>query len=453
MINAAFTQSNLLSLGTASIHPASMLASVYLFGYAGNPDAASVILGTVAFVVIAYFILGLGRIKTSKGFSGPRLFRSFLMAWAAGRPEDLEEAISTHSEETLITTKVIRIVTAPSETFIILPGVHPGPFYPIGSYDLPGAMSRAFDGIGQAFTLHRPGGHERNLTTTHETSAYAARVAEFARTIEVKDHDLRGPFAGTAGRARVTSTAFSDDTLLTISFAPLGSDDLSSEVESTLTQLGAQKGLRVSVVDAHNSIGHDVESPDTEEAGWEDILARTREGSQSEYRAAFSHSHELGFRGGRDLTENGVGLLMMEAKGEKFVLILADANNAVPSTRGQVATELERSGYHLIEFCTSDSHNLAARGLTTARGYYALGEDTSVESLAKLAVDLARVAEGRLAPSGHGSAEFAMSASVLGSNTIEEFARIAQSGSGYARAYLKLGAAAVFLLLLAVLAL
>jgi len=298
-------------------------------------------------------------------------------------------------------------------------------------------------------TLHRPGGHEHNLATTGETQRFAAEVSEFAKTISPKVGGMiKGPLHQQIGRALVSASSFSDDLMLTISFAPLGSDDLRTQVEEDLASPGKEAGFRTSVVDAHNSIGEEQESPDLTDPGWKELFAKMEAVEPTDYRISYSHSAELGFKPGEDLTENGIGVFLIGTGGAKHVLVLADANNAVPDLRGMVASTLESSGFELVEFCTSDSHNLAARGLTVARGYKALGEDTDPESLAKVVLDLAKLAEGRATPSMYSSGSLMTRVRIFGSKALEEFASITQSSSRLGRAYLRFGALSVGVLLL-----
>jgi putative membrane protein len=166
------------------------------------------------------------------------------------------------------------------------------------------------------------------------------------------------------------------------------------------------------------------------------------------FSAAYSHSSEIGLASRGDLTENGLGLFMVQAGTSKSILILADANNAIPSLRSEIAGALEPAGYGLIEFCTSDSHNLAARGLTTERGYKALGEATSLTSIADAVIKMARLAESRLGPAEYGSAEMKSRVRVFGSRALEEFASITQSSSEFSKNYFKFTGAAVAVLLL-----
>ena len=265
---------------------------------------------------------------------------------------------------------MVRLQTQAGDVFLVLPGVHPGPFYPVGSYDLPGVISRAFKGQGTVMTFHRPGGHERNLATREETNRYAAETSRFAQTISLSaaEASIKGPIQTRIGNANVGAMAFSTDMILTVSFAPLGSDDLNAEVETELSGPASAAGFDATVIDAHNSLEDHQESVDPADPGWRQLFERMKLTEAMPFRVGYAHSNEFGFGAREDLTENGIGLIMFETSHGKSVLVLADANNAIPSLRAETAKALSSLGYELIEFCTSDSHNLAARGLTVFAG-------------------------------------------------------------------------------------
>jgi putative membrane protein len=449
IIEGAFQKNVPVSLGLAAIHPVSTLLVIRFPELPSHLDVAAVSSGALALVLLVAFPLLMRQRKTSVGHDSLSLFQAFMKTWAAGDSDELERIIADHSEEAEVTTKVLRFRTKAGDTFLVLPGVHPGPFHPVGSYDLPGVISRSFKDLGPVMTLHRPGGHEHNLATREETSKYAASVSELARnTPSDAEGELRGPEHAKVGEANVSASAFNNDLIVTISFAPLGSDDIDTKVEVELARPASGVGFDLSVVDAHNSIDPDLETPVTDDPGWTRLFEATRALRSNEFNVAYSHSGEVGFRGRTDLTENGMALFMVQNRSTKSVLILADANNSVPDLRARVGAALKSSGYDLIEFCTSDSHNLAARGLTVERGYEALGEATPPASIVELAVSLAKRADARLAPAFYGSAQMKTKVRVFGSKALEEFAAITQASSRFAQRYFRLaGGVAVALLL------
>jgi putative membrane protein len=450
VINGAFEKNALLSFVLAMLHPTSTILIVRVPELTTHLDPVAVTGGTLALALMVAFPLLLQRRKTSLGHDALTLFQAFMKTWTAGDSEDLEGIIAAHSEAVEVTTKVLRIRSKTGDVFLVLPGVHPGPFHPVGSYDLPGVISGAFRDLGPTMTLHRPGGHERNLTTRAETLAYAQGVAELARSIVPAENQalLRGPIYAHIGKASVSASAFANDVIMTVSFAPLGSDDIDTQVESELAKAASESGFNLSIIDAHNSIDPNLQHPATGDPGWKQMFKAIGKLEPQRFSAAYSHSSEIGFAGGGDLTENGMGLFMVQAGTLKSVLVLADANNSIPGLHSQVARVLESAGYSLIEFCTSDSHNLAARGLTAERGYEALGEATSLTSIADAVIKMANLAESRLNPAEYGSAEMKSRVRVFGSRALEEFASITQASSRFSRNYFRFTTAAVVVLLL-----
>ena len=449
VINGAFDRSAPRSLILAAVHPAATILVIREPELAQNLDPVAVTAGFIAFATIAWFTVLLGGRKTSGGHDALNLFQAFMKTWTSGDSDELERMISDHAEEAEVTTKVLRLRTRNGDTFLILPGVHPGPFHPVGSYDLPGVVSRAFKGMGPVMTLHRPGGHERNLATRKETSDYVQKVKEMASSMPPGQarEVLRGPLHYQVDKAAVGACAFGSDMIMTISFSPLGSDDIDPRVEDELSKPASESGFDLQIVDAHNSIDPDLQTPATDNPGWKHVFEEMRRLESKGFEAAYCHSGEVGFAGHGDLTENGMGLLMLRAGTTKSVLILADANNSVASLRSEVAAGLASAGYDLIEFCTSDSHNLAARGLTTERGYEALGEATSTSSIAGAAVEMARRAETRLAPAECASLKMKSRVRVFGSKALEEFASFTQSSSRFSKNYFQAASVVVALLL------
>ena len=450
VIDGVFTERGWLAITLATIHPTATLVILRFAELSLKFDPLPAFFGILVCTIIVTFVILLGRRKTSGGYSALVLFRAFMKTWAGGEATDLERIIADHSEETQVTTKVVRFQTKVGDVFLVLPGVHPGPFYPVGSYDLPGVISRAFKGQGTVMTFHRPGGHERNLATRGETDRYAADASRFAQTIPLSTAkaSIKGPIQMRVGKANVGALAFSTDMILTVSFAPLGSDDLNVEVETELSGPASTAGYDATVIDAHNSLEDHQESVDPADPVWRQLFEQMKLTEATPFKVGYAHSNELGFGAREDLTENGIGLIMFETSHGKSVLVLADANNAVPSLRAETTKALSSLGYELVEFCTSDSHNLAARGLTASRGYRALGEATPVESLVKLVVDITKLAETRLSQSSYGSGLFTSTVKVFGAKTLEEFAIITQSSSVLARSYFRFTTVSIAVLLI-----
>ena len=97
----------------------------------------------------------------------------------------------------------------------------------------------------------------------------------------------------------------------------------------------------------------------------------------------------MGLKLGSDVSDGGICVTVFATDDAKNVLVSADSNNAASGLRERIAEELGKTGAGLVELCTSDTHNFAARN-RTSRGYFALGEgsgkDAVVEAVKKLSV-------------------------------------------------------------------
>jgi len=450
VIRGTFTKNSYFALVLAAIYPVSTLLILRLPELRAHFDPFSFLFSVAAFTVFGLFARLLNRYKTSLGFRATTLFQAFMKTWAGGTPSDLEAIIAQHSTTQELTSKVMRFKSQSGDIFIVLPGVHPGPFHPVGSYNLPGVITKAFAPLGPALALHRPGGHERNLVTNKDTLEYAVKLKEFARQIPVGAGRaaMSGPDSQAVGKATVGTAVFADDLLITITFSPLGSDDIDATIEGRLEKLAGEAGFDASIVDAHNALDHEQASPQVDEPSGSALFRKIGNAEARQFRVAYSHSSEVGFDHSGDITENGIGLIMFETEGTKHVLVLADANNAIPSLRESTARALEASKYSLMEFCTSDSHDLAARGLTVQRGYKALGEETTPDTIVKAIVEMAKQAEGRLSLCKYGSGKLTTKERVFGSKALGEFAAVTLSTSRLGREYLRFATISVLLLLL-----
>ncbi|MDV3278295.1 MAG: DUF2070 family protein [Nitrososphaerales archaeon] len=436
VINGVFIERSSTSVLLSAVHPFATAAALSLIGAAvyGGPAVA---LGVIAFAIIASFTLVLKRRKTSRGYNAVRLFQAFMKTWADDNASQLEAIIAAHSSKATVSSKVFRFQQDSGDTFIVLPGVHPGPFYPVGSYNLPGLLSSSFEGVGRVMTLHRPGGHENNMATNADARKYSEAIKTFAATVRPAPEaaKMRGPAASKVGKATAAASAFGKDLLLTISFAPYGSDDLETEAEERLVGMASRLGYNAAVVDAHNSIDSGREAPDLQDEGWTALMKGVGDAPARPFRIGYAHSSEVGLAASGDLTANGLALMLFEVGGIKWALILADANNAVPSLREAAAKALGVAGFRLLEFCTSDSHDLAARGLTVNRGYHALGEATPPDSIVSTAVKLATMADSKLSSCRYGSGNLTSELDVFGSKALNEFAEMTQKSSRLAKTY------------------
>ena len=436
VINGAFVEKTRFAGPLSIVHP----ALVFLWS---GPLARVSILGVGAgaiVVALAFaFIYKLKAIRTLTNDSAIHTLQAFLKTWAAHNPEELERALSRYSVEESVGTRVIKFEMPKKQPTLVLSGIHPGPFFPVGSYNLPELFFEKFDAKQMtALTMHRPGGHEKNLPTRDECIRYANETATLAASIQTKNQpaDMRGPILAKIDDFSAACVALGNQALVMVSSSPLSSDDITYSVEGKLASVAKEFGFDVSIVDAHNSIGSKrVKFEITSDRPWRDLIERLRREEEHEFRIGFAHSSEAEFSHGPDISDAGVGVLTFEVEKTKWVLVLVDSNNANPGAKEEVKRKLESAGFRLMELCTSDSHNLAARGVAMERGYFALGEATPISDVASYVVKLAQIAESRLSYRRYGTGEFVSKVHVFGTKAIEDFALLARRASTFAKRF------------------
>jgi putative membrane protein len=442
IVSGAFISKLTFSVPLGAVHPAILiLALSYTGGTNYVLDARMLGPGIVAWALAPIMIFGLLRIWTRKGDRSIPLFQAFLKTWVAHNPVELEKILARYTETVSVTTSIVNFQLPDQNLLLILPGIHPGPFYPVGSYNLPGLlfeMARTMNST--ALTLHRPGGHERNLATEEAARHYVESVINFANEMSSGNHSatMRGPVRTRESRTNATGMALNDNMLLFLSSSPSGTDDIDLAVEEKLLLLARAQGLKLSVVDAHNSINQERERIQvSDERPWMQLFLLVKDQKRQEFKVGFAHSSEIKLKHSSDLSDAGIGVLVLDIAGERWVLVVADSNNAVSEARKLTEEGVESAGFKLLEICTSDTHNLAARGLTINRGYFALGESTPMPEVAEAVVELTGIASKRLTSCHHSVGDSTEALEVLGTESINEFALTAGRSSRFAKLYTK----------------
>lgn len=449
VINGVFLKSTIESVILAALHP--MLTLVVVTYAHPYTYAYSLIFGTIGLLLAVGFLLKLKSLKTKNGIVSLQLLNAFLKTWVVHEPGELETFFLTYAKEESVRTEIFLFKSQYSNTALILPGIHPGPFSPVGSYNLSELIYRTVkDRITTPVVLHGIGGHERNAPMNGLVSAYAHEIKQFVDSTSVTDGALlKGPLHSKVGITNITTLAFGKSVMAIISNAPYLSDDLDPAAASNATDAASELGLELSLVDAHNSVdGEQRAQPVITKDDWKQILSNTLLLNANELSFGFADSSEIDFKHGLDISEGGIGVAIFAIGESRNVLVTADSNNAVSGMRQKIDDAIHKMGFDMIELCTSDTHNFAARNLTQ-RGYFALGEGTSPEVIVASIEKLVRIAEKRTAPCSVKSSGFESRVPLIGHESLDDFAALTKNTISFAKSYVTL-VIPVFLLLLGV---
>lgn len=452
LFSAVFTKRIDLSLGLSIMHPVA-LTLIYSNDVFSAPRTIVLLAGIILMISAVSFVKLLDKLKTKKGSSARTLLRSFLKVWIGGDPREIEDIFASHGEQTEISTQILKFKNGSNYLALIVPGAHPGPFYPVGSYNLPELIFKHFRGKGiVALTLHGAGGHERNIVTNENTDRYVRHILSSFMSLPINEtnDNLYGPLIAKLGDASISCFALDERLIATVSYFPLCSDDLDKRIEEKLVSLATGMGYSTIVIDAHNSIDSKRTEQHIDEAQWLDMLGKIKNEGPKEFMIGFAHSSEVGVAYSQDISEAGIGVIVLRIGSEKWVWVIANSNNSIPEVRYKIHDMLTNTGYKFFELCTSDTHYIAAKGLTSKRGYFALGEATPPSDVVKLVMLLVKLAESRLSSEGYGASELKSEVTVLSEETLKDFVRLTNTASKIAKRYLLFVTLISMLLLLSV---
>jgi putative membrane protein len=427
VINGVFLRSKFQSLIIGAVHPVPILLLILT---AATHDLIVPVFAGIAVLAISMMFLSIvGRVKTDNGIAALDMLRAFLKTWVAKEPAELESYFSRYAKHDTVITKLILTKTDEGEAAFVLPGVHPGPFSPVGSYNLSELIYEKLSLKRIApVVLHGTGGHENNVPTNQLTSEYASKISDAASSEQATSNaSVRGPVFNKIGITRITTLAFGNEVLAIVSNSPYRSDDLDPATFVESSRAAAELHLNVMVVDAHNSVDGEVkpQEPITE-SDWRDILTRTLQRDDLGLRFGLGNSNEIGFQHESDISDGGITVALLANQVGRYVLVSVDANNAVSGLRERIEAELLTLGLTLIDVCTSDTHKLAARNMTS-RGYFALGEQTNQDLILDCVKKLVKLSENRLAPCKLKVVTLRESVPLIGTESLDDFAQMTKN--------------------------
>lgn len=315
-----------------------------------------------------------------------KFIRTFLLAWLARHPDEFEKTIEKASHEAVVGTTVLSFEDGSSSNpVIVVTDVHPGPFYPVGSSNLPYTLHEWFRNHGYSpMILHSVSDHNLNLPSKEEVRHFLLSLDSLSSV--ASNATCTKPVVQTTGRATVTGIAFKDTVLLTLTLSPYGSEDFPKEVRDQLEKLTKSAGFQnVVVIDSHNSQGGRPTANDQNDVydAAHQTLKQLRESIQYPFKVGFSHSSEFGFLFNDDVGPAGISVLVIEVDGKINGFVGVDANNARTGLREVLMKSSEGSKASILELCTTDTHSTISVGGEDPKGYFALGDLTDEDTLTR----------------------------------------------------------------------
>ena len=348
-----------------------------------------------------------------------------IQAYLASQGNDFEDAemlMEERSTETKIDTSQIKFSTqdGQKEFRMVLPGIHPGPYHPVGGSNIPYQIYKNLS--SSAMIMHSISDHALNLPSRNE-------VEKFLKDLEnskVKEEGMQctEPVTVQINKARITGLLFGNNPLLFLSLSPQGMEDLPSYMKTEIVQYANNRNYaRTLIVDTHNAMGEEISKEDGEDMlkaakSCLDTLI-TKESFPIEFGYANTDEMDVWTE---DLGMGGLGIVCLKINEKKYFLGWADSNNMENGVREKITDIFAKRDYQLIEICTSDTHYAPVKA-RNRNGYYQLGLITSADKLAKWFFEIAKNAENNTASAKFEILENESNVKVMGQGIYEDYSK------------------------------
>ena len=253
----------------------------------------AVLAGIVYLIGIEAYLHSINGGAPIGGLKPFQLLQAFLNAWTLEDAMKIEETLDRVSRTTEVSTSMIKVGGSSNgeNALLIVPGVHPGPFYPIGSSNLPGDIySKLRTTETVPLTVHSISDHELNLPSKPEVESYIASLKQTKQIDEGKSMTL--PVVKKQGKATVTGIAFGSTCLLALTQSPHGMEDFPIEVGEEIDECASGSGFKISlVIDTHNSEGakpNETECRDAINAA-KGVIEELAKSKQRDFKMGFAH--------------------------------------------------------------------------------------------------------------------------------------------------------------------
>ena len=431
ILGSVFFQKPIQGLPLAVIQPAILfLTAAFSTTLVRTPsmDTWLAILGGITAVAAIEIYLGLLN-KPVKGIRALPLLQAFLDAWTAGNPADLEHYFQLSSVERHVTSEMVRLFYPTGSkhhpgALLVVPGIHPGPFSPVGSSNLPGDL---YSKLRNANTIpvifHSISDHDLNLPSKEEVRKYAESLGD-PRTVD-KGRTISSPAVETEGKSTASGFALGKTLLITLTLAPHGMEDLPEVVRSKIEEESSKAGFAECLVaDSHNSLGlkpDEIETQNLIRASTR-VIQKLEKAEQPPLNFGFAHSSEIAsLKHPPDVGPAGVSLLLLQGRNSPFCLVVVDANNSKLGFREEVMQKFsDKTSQSILEICTSDTHVTAAKA-QNEKGYLALGDVTTPEQFTAILEALLEKARSRIAPGNYEASEASSSVRTIGNKAWDNF--------------------------------
>ena len=366
--------------------------------------------GMLVFLVISYLIVYLLDRPSKKmlSMSGLAIFGIMVQQWLFDVTPNSNLAVE-HGVYRDVDVKVMSLKgkASPGAVFV-KPDIHYGPFASVGGSVAPEALGSFINSkYGAApFVLHGAVNAGDNPISAQQIVQMKKSIGEVLDTMYSKGGSaVRGTLSiGAKGPCRAINLKLNEVNVLTLSKAPLVTEDIDRDIGHVLESTANPDTSKVVLIDAHNS---------RFESASKDELRGIYKTSKyvSDYKEAIasssaqvSTSKPVSFGSAcrklkrmlpnaKDMGNGFTSAGVFSFGGKKFAMLYFDSNNMLPSFRSEVLEHIRKKFGLRAELYTTDTHAVNTIALPASN---ALGRYTKARDVMPLIDDLMSEAISRM---------------------------------------------------------
>jgi putative membrane protein len=352
-----------------------------------------------------------------------KLLQAYLLAMTEQNPKSIERMIEDKAQESKVSTYTLAFKTSRGRSAIVVPDIHPGPFYPVGGSNLPYEIYKTYSQNSvQTVVMHSISDHSLNLPSRAEVEHYLNSLNN-QKPFE-SGNTCTEPIVIQVNKARVSGLAFDKVALLMLSLSPYGMEDVPELIRKEVESYTRSKGFsHVLVVDSHNSMGEHLSEDDSSDLlkACKLTLDELVKKPQSHFKFGFCHSSEIGAVA-NDVGPAGMSVMVINVNDKSFAICWADSNNMARGLREHVYEQLAVNNISMLEICTSDTHYTSgnARNLT---GYFTFGSLSSQDMVSKWYLEMAKKAGEKVENASYDVSQTSSEVKVMGSEQFLDYSK------------------------------
>ncbi|MFQ5969751.1 MAG: DUF2070 family protein [Nitrososphaerales archaeon] len=350
-----------------------------------------------------------------------KLLQAYILAWTDLNPKSMEVIMEGRAHESKVNTYTLAFKTPSARSLIVVPDVHPGPFYPVGGSNLPYEIYRTYSSNSiHAVVMHSISDHALNLPSKTQVERYLRSLDNQA--LFEGGNTCTEPIVIQVNKARVTGFAFGRVAMLMLSLAPYGMEDVPELIRREVESYAKMKGFNcVLVIDTHNSIGKFLREDDSSDMlkSCKVAVDELKMKPQYNFRFGFCHSSEVG-ASADDVGPAGMSVVTIKVNHKPFAIGWADSNNMARRLRERILDHLTANGIAMLEVCTSDTHYTSGKARNLA-GYFTFGSLSPPDSVSSWYLEMAKKASERTANASYEVSETSSEVKLMGGEQFSDY--------------------------------